>query len=168
MMSFSQRDDGEIDDDDEDFTPMSGLKDKQPESVKIPDHKWECEHCTFVNKPGVRVCAICCKTPTKNVNFVKSQNGKTKRNRFNRGSESNNNNFQKIKNENKKEGLLSSRKNSKVEAEVDVTKSNVTQESEDALVEMFNKPLNISSNTVSNKKGMMRKISFWPGIKFYP
>lgn len=25
---------------------------------------WQCEHCTFVNEPGVRVCAVCCRTPT--------------------------------------------------------------------------------------------------------
>ncbi|CAH2104287.1 unnamed protein product [Euphydryas editha] len=25
---------------------------------------WQCEHCTFVNEPGVRVCVVCCKTPT--------------------------------------------------------------------------------------------------------
>ncbi|BES89404.1 IBR [Nesidiocoris tenuis] len=31
----------------------------------IPDFEWECEHCTFVNSPGTRVCAICCKTNTK-------------------------------------------------------------------------------------------------------
>ncbi|XP_026325307.1 uncharacterized protein LOC113234215 isoform X2 [Hyposmocoma kahamanoa] len=25
---------------------------------------WQCEHCTFVNEPGVRVCSVCCRTPT--------------------------------------------------------------------------------------------------------
>ncbi|XP_028170195.1 uncharacterized protein LOC114359868 [Ostrinia furnacalis] len=25
---------------------------------------WQCEHCTFVNEPGERVCAVCCRTPT--------------------------------------------------------------------------------------------------------
>ncbi|XP_049867632.1 E3 ubiquitin-protein ligase lubel isoform X2 [Pectinophora gossypiella] len=29
-----------------------------------PDVSWQCEHCTFVNEPGVRVCAVCCRTPT--------------------------------------------------------------------------------------------------------
>lgn len=28
------------------------------------DSNWQCEHCTFVNEPGVRVCAVCCRTPT--------------------------------------------------------------------------------------------------------
>ncbi|XP_059060385.1 E3 ubiquitin-protein ligase lubel [Achroia grisella] len=29
-----------------------------------PNVSWQCEHCTFVNEPGVRVCVICCRTPT--------------------------------------------------------------------------------------------------------
>lgn len=29
-----------------------------------PEAPWHCEHCTFVNEPGVRVCVICCRTPT--------------------------------------------------------------------------------------------------------
>ncbi|XP_047545279.1 E3 ubiquitin-protein ligase lubel isoform X2 [Vanessa atalanta] len=29
-----------------------------------PAATWQCEHCTFVNEPGVRVCAVCCRTPT--------------------------------------------------------------------------------------------------------
>nr|XP_034825686.1 E3 ubiquitin-protein ligase lubel isoform X2 [Maniola hyperantus] len=29
-----------------------------------PNSSWQCEHCTFVNEPGVRVCAVCCRTPT--------------------------------------------------------------------------------------------------------
>ena len=23
---------------------------------------WECEHCTFLNEPGTRICAVCCRT----------------------------------------------------------------------------------------------------------
>ncbi|CAB3230802.1 unnamed protein product [Arctia plantaginis] len=29
-----------------------------------PSSTWQCEHCTYVNEPGVRVCVICCRTPT--------------------------------------------------------------------------------------------------------
>ncbi|XP_054281875.1 E3 ubiquitin-protein ligase lubel-like isoform X3 [Macrosteles quadrilineatus] len=28
----------------------------------IPDQEWECDHCTFVNPAGTRVCTVCCKT----------------------------------------------------------------------------------------------------------
>ncbi|XP_044726520.1 E3 ubiquitin-protein ligase lubel isoform X1 [Chrysoperla carnea] len=30
----------------------------------IIDYDWICEHCTFNNKAGTRICAVCCKTPT--------------------------------------------------------------------------------------------------------
>ncbi|CAK1602955.1 unnamed protein product [Parnassius mnemosyne] len=39
---------------------------------------WQCEHCTFVNEPGVRVCAVCCRTPTitpKIINAASVKNG---------------------------------------------------------------------------------------------
>ncbi|XP_063229781.1 LOW QUALITY PROTEIN: E3 ubiquitin-protein ligase lubel [Bacillus rossius redtenbacheri] len=35
-----------------------------PPQLIVPSHQWECEHCTFVNRAGVRVCAVCCKTPS--------------------------------------------------------------------------------------------------------
>ncbi|XP_020716949.1 uncharacterized protein LOC101461890 isoform X7 [Ceratitis capitata] len=31
-----------------------------------PDHEWECEFCTYVNEPNVKICLICCKTPSGN------------------------------------------------------------------------------------------------------
>nr|CAD7452493.1 unnamed protein product [Timema tahoe] len=35
-----------------------------PPKLVVPDHPWECEHCTYVNRAGTRVCAMCCKTPS--------------------------------------------------------------------------------------------------------
>ncbi|XP_054745290.1 E3 ubiquitin-protein ligase lubel isoform X4 [Anastrepha obliqua] len=29
-----------------------------------PDHEWECEFCTYVNEPNIKICLICCKTPS--------------------------------------------------------------------------------------------------------
>ncbi|KAG8240291.1 hypothetical protein J437_LFUL012768 [Ladona fulva] len=40
-------------------------EDKAP--LFIPNFRWSCEHCTFVNKAGTRVCAVCCKTPSADV-----------------------------------------------------------------------------------------------------
>ncbi|KAF5269138.1 hypothetical protein FQR65_LT02438 [Abscondita terminalis] len=43
------------------------IEDFTEESNKLPDvptNNWECEHCTFVNEAGTRVCLVCCKTPT--------------------------------------------------------------------------------------------------------
>ncbi|CAH4006462.1 unnamed protein product [Pieris brassicae] len=31
---------------------------------QAPNMNWQCEHCTYVNDPGVRVCVVCCRTPT--------------------------------------------------------------------------------------------------------
>ncbi|XP_060517508.1 E3 ubiquitin-protein ligase lubel-like isoform X1 [Cylas formicarius] len=28
----------------------------------MPTSPWACQHCTFVNEPGTRVCSVCCKT----------------------------------------------------------------------------------------------------------
>ncbi|XP_030754545.1 uncharacterized protein LOC115881269 isoform X2 [Sitophilus oryzae] len=39
---------------------------------QLPTSSWSCEHCTFVNEPGTRVCLVCCKTPTSKVKIVKN------------------------------------------------------------------------------------------------
>lgn len=43
----------------------SGDKDSLGPPPSTPDHEWECEFCTFVNDPRVKICVVCCKTPTK-------------------------------------------------------------------------------------------------------
>lgn len=30
------------------------------------EKEWECEYCTFVNEANIKICAICCKTPSTN------------------------------------------------------------------------------------------------------
>ncbi|CAH1139000.1 unnamed protein product [Phyllotreta striolata] len=40
--------------------------------VKTSQEQWECEHCTFVNEAGTRVCQVCCKTPTTSARAVKT------------------------------------------------------------------------------------------------
>lgn len=32
---------------------------------KTPNYDWECEFCTFCNEANTKICAMCCKTPTK-------------------------------------------------------------------------------------------------------
>ncbi|KAH9638677.1 hypothetical protein HF086_013949 [Spodoptera exigua] len=50
-----------------DHEPPSKPQEKEEDSLgpapPPPNSSWQCEHCTFVNEPGVRVCAICCRTP---------------------------------------------------------------------------------------------------------
>ncbi|CAH0404939.1 unnamed protein product [Chilo suppressalis] len=38
-----------------------------------PTASWQCEHCTFVNEPGVRVCVVCCRTPTSAPKIIPTQ-----------------------------------------------------------------------------------------------
>ncbi|XP_055549050.1 E3 ubiquitin-protein ligase lubel isoform X3 [Wyeomyia smithii] len=40
------------------------LKESPPPipAAVAPDCQWECAFCTYVNEPGVKICAICCKT----------------------------------------------------------------------------------------------------------
>lgn len=50
-----------------DHAPPSKPQEKEEDSLgpapPPPSSTWQCEHCTYVNEPGVRVCAICCRTP---------------------------------------------------------------------------------------------------------
>lgn len=43
----------------------SGDVDSLGPPPSTPDHEWQCEFCTFVNEPKVRICVVCCKTPVK-------------------------------------------------------------------------------------------------------
>ncbi|EAA43969.3 AGAP007788-PA, partial [Anopheles gambiae str. PEST] len=46
--------------------PDNGVPEQSPPppALVAPDREWECEFCTYVNEPGVKICAICCKTAT--------------------------------------------------------------------------------------------------------
>lgn len=61
--------DDEEDEDDEDF--FTGESDNDflsissgSNSKRAPRKAWTCEHCTYVNNPGVGICAMCCRTTT--------------------------------------------------------------------------------------------------------
>ncbi|XP_071448672.1 uncharacterized protein LUBEL [Hetaerina americana] len=41
-----------------------GPEDEDKAVLFVPNYAWPCEHCTFVNQPGTRVCSVCCKTTT--------------------------------------------------------------------------------------------------------
>ncbi|XP_072162594.1 uncharacterized protein LUBEL isoform X2 [Bemisia tabaci] len=39
------------------------LEEQEKENIPfVPAVDWECQHCTFINKPGSRICSVCCKT----------------------------------------------------------------------------------------------------------
>lgn len=114
----------------------------------VPDEQWECEHCTFVNEAGTRVCSICCKTPTIKVRIVE------KPAKVSSGV----NTVTSAMNANSNETKLSSR----------MKKMNV-HEDEPILIN-YNKAYEGKLNgSESPKKGRsIRKITFWPGTKFPP
>uniref|UniRef100_A0A1Y1N3Q0 Uncharacterized protein n=1 Tax=Photinus pyralis TaxID=7054 RepID=A0A1Y1N3Q0_PHOPY len=58
----SRKDTTPMEEDEED--PIRVEDFSEPDIVEIPVDRWECEHCTYVNDAGTRVCSICCKTPT--------------------------------------------------------------------------------------------------------
>lgn len=46
--------------------PIS-VPDTAPEGPpKTPDYEWTCEYCTFENEANVKICDVCCKTPSSN------------------------------------------------------------------------------------------------------
>lgn len=127
-------------------------------NVDVPGASWECEHCTFVNEPGVRVCQICCKTPTANVKVVKKEPQSKKLLEVPKKSPS----IAKSKSKDKLQKNLSSDDYSKDYSETEsllnkLGKLNVKVPEEKPPV------------PVEVKKGRTtRKISFWPGTKFTP
>ncbi|KAJ8960923.1 hypothetical protein NQ318_020223 [Aromia moschata] len=70
-LSESQKESDVINEEDEsDYENKASKKEVQ---AKVPEASWECEHCTFVNEAGTRVCLVCCKTPTAGAKIVKSR-----------------------------------------------------------------------------------------------
>lgn len=46
-------------------TDLNNLPETIPEGPpKTPDYEWTCEYCTFENEANVKICAVCCKTPS--------------------------------------------------------------------------------------------------------
>lgn len=43
----------------------TNVPDTAPEGPpKTPDYEWTCEYCTFENEANVKICSVCCKTPS--------------------------------------------------------------------------------------------------------
>lgn len=121
-------------------------------STNVPKSTWECEHCTFVNEAGTRVCSICCKTSTAAaVKTVRTSDSK------------------QIKNKAAEKRQLLQKGVSSDDYSKDYSE---TESVQNKLMK-----LKVSSNTYEDekknskiearKKGRtIRKISFWPGTKF--
>lgn len=137
LMSISQRDDGEMDDDIADAD--AALELPEPEVVPLPTHRWECEHCTYVNKPGTRVCSVCCKTTLRG--------GR-------RGSD-----LRETKQETRRSSRTEPPKWQQEVREEEITKAVSKQ------LRLIQDPDAVKT---AKKKGRpLRRISFWPGTKFF-
>lgn len=120
-----------------------------PVVTQVPDIEWECEHCTFVNPAGTRVCTICCKTPTLKAKIIKVTNTPEIKPKTSTKVSSGTNTQLKDK---KKHGKL----------ELEEPVFNHINEAYEGL----NSKSKVSE---TQKKGRtLRKITFWPGTKFPP
>lgn len=128
-------------------------------NAEVPIDAWECEHCTFVNEAGVRVCQICCKTPTANVKMIKRESQQQKLLSVPKKSST----LSKTKTKETLQRTTSSDDYSKDYSE---TESLLNKLGKLDINEPIQKPISAS---VEVKKGRAsRKISFWPGTKFTP
>lgn len=138
LESESQKE-SEILEEEEDEEPVEKRKNTR-ESSTVPSNSWECEHCTFVNEAGTRVCSICCKTST-NAEQLKV-----------------------VKNNPRKDlGVPNKSKLNEKKSRSSDDYSRDYSETES----LQNKMGKIKVGDDKAKKGRtIRKISFWPGTKF--
>lgn len=147
MQSESQKDSEIFDELDEDKLKKKPSKDK-PVNNTTSKASWECEHCTFVNDPGTRVCIICCKTSTaKPEQNQESESKVIPKNKIN---------------ERKRIRRSASKDSSEIEAitsKIDKLISNNANKEHRTTIDEW--------KSANRKEGRTsRKITFWPGTKF--
>lgn len=130
---------------DNDQNIEQNVKESATAVQEVPKDAWECEHCTFVNEPGTRVCTICCKTPTTNVKLIE-RNSKTK-------------NLPSTAKQTTKQLLQPKNVSSD-----DYSKDN--SETESVLNKLGKLKVKSPPSPDAKKGRTNRKISFWPGTKF--
>lgn len=144
--SDSQKDSELLEEDEEEPMTAKGSKDARS-LANIPESTWECEHCTFVNNAGTRVCSICCKTPTTHaIKLV------------------NNNSKQSNANELLAPKFLTSKLKEKQKSRSSDDYSKDYSETE-SLQNKLGK-MKVTDEKQAKKGRTIRKISFWPGTKF--
>lgn len=150
--STSQDSDDEIVEDEK--KPIQTEKEEplKPVVITVPKTSWECEHCTFVNEPGTRVCVICCKTPTskaKLINHVDNQSKPTAKPKRNDTTTTR-----------RARRSISKESSSEIEAITNKIDKLINNKKIDDWNELRNEE--------NRKEGRNRKITFWPGTKFTP
>lgn len=171
----------------------------EPPKPVVPTHQWECEHCTYVNRAGTRVCAICCKTPTavpKVAKQVPPSTGDRRRRlrrtntdpcdvsemsaastRMKKASDANESRQRRhsefapqrsTKREEFDESPYEGVNISKFNKQLRVSPQKSIKAYEDDPYETIQTQMSDVESNASKKKGRpFRKISFWPGTKFY-
>lgn len=135
LESESQKE-SEILEEEDDDEPLEKRKDEKRSAI-VAGGSWECEHCTFVNEAGTRVCSICCKTSANAEMKIVKNNGR--------------------------KGDLSVRKLNEKKSRSSDDYSRDYSETES----LQNKMGKVKVEDDKAKKGRtIRKISFWPGTKF--
>lgn len=149
--SDSHKESETVDESDEkDLLKIPDIIEEDSQPPAVPEEQWECEHCTFVNEAGTRVCSICCKTPTVKVKTLAKPSTKVS------------------------SGTNTQTKGIRVKTDVERSSNKLEELKLDKPVlnninrayEGINDKLN---GPESPKKGRtIRKITFWPGTKFAP
>lgn len=129
--------------------------------VEVPTASWECEHCTFVNEAGTRVCLVCCKTPTSDAKIIKPVNEAKVSPKKNHALSPKNLPVSKSKSKDK---ILRSGSD---EYSKDYSETESVLNKMGKLKIPDAKTAESKSVPIDAKKGRTsRKISFWPGTKF--
>lgn len=159
-VSFSE----ELLEEDEEVSSINN-KDEQPQ---LPNTSWSCEHCTFVNDAGTRVCSVCCKTPTAKVNLVRTPSSVSQGKKSMQSGVS----AKKPPVGTKSKGVDKSNKTLQSPSSDDYSANSARDYSETESMQNKLEQININNLEVEKKpeakpKGRtIRKISFWPGTKF--
>lgn len=158
--------DVEMAEDDGNPIKIEDFMEKTPEeAAPTPLAKWECEHCTFVNEAGTRVCLICCKTPTTTAVKLISGSPKSEKKEPKKGVvRRNSKNLELV-------ALPASRSSDDYSKDQSETESVLNKFGKQ--VSLMDTSEEVESKNVEEvedrKKGRTsRKISFWPGTKFAP
>lgn len=124
-------------------------------NTDVSNDCWECEHCTFVNEPGTRVCQICCKTSTENAKIVKKDTQPKKL----------------LEVPKKPSSIAKSKSKEKITRTVSSDDYSKDYSETESLLNKLGKlnakdPEDKPSPAEAKKGRASRKISFWPGTKF--
>ncbi|XP_011295281.2 E3 ubiquitin-protein ligase lubel isoform X1 [Musca domestica] len=150
--------------------PDPVLEDEDAESLgpppSTPDQEWECEFCTFVNEPNIKICTICCKTPSKPPKLVAKSISPPKQVpavKTTKDSKSGTIKRVTATTTDKGKSILAKNTTTTTPSVTTTSSSSTTATNNDAITESSSSQN--STNTLK-KKGRPRRISFLEGTKF--